>query len=187
MSVLEEFREALRMALADRPLAGTAVEAGLPRDAIRSVLVGHDPRLSRAVELADALGLEFYVGPPRAAARTRPTERRRGQPMTEAPKEIGAWYTHPDDPENKGERWESWINPELNAPRGTRYVRGDIADEHKRNAEQYLEILRWIGVEQVKNVVDRRLQREIADRESLRETLEAAWDTLASAGEGIRE
>ena len=66
MSVLEEFREALRTALADRPLAGTAVEAGLPRDAIRSVLVGHDPRLSRAVELADALGLEFYVGPPRA-------------------------------------------------------------------------------------------------------------------------
>lgn len=66
MSVLEEFREALRTALADRSLAGTAVEAGLPRDAIRSVLVGHDPRLSRAVELADALGLEFYVGPPRA-------------------------------------------------------------------------------------------------------------------------
>ena len=66
MSVLEEFREALKTALADRSLAGTAVEAGLPRDAIRSVLVGHDPRLSRAVELADALGLEFYVGPPRA-------------------------------------------------------------------------------------------------------------------------
>lgn len=66
MSVLEEFREALRTALADRSLAGTAVEAGLPRDAIRSVLVGHDPRLSRAVELAGALGLEFYIGPPRA-------------------------------------------------------------------------------------------------------------------------
>ncbi len=32
---------------------------------MRSVLEGHEPRLSRVVELAEALGLEFYVGPPR--------------------------------------------------------------------------------------------------------------------------
>ena len=56
----------MRNAVGDRPLAIVATTAGLPRDAIRSVLNGHDPRLSRAVELTDVLGLEFYVGPPRA-------------------------------------------------------------------------------------------------------------------------
>ena len=59
------FREEVRKAVGNRPLSRVATEAGLPRDAIRSVLRGHDPRLSRVVELSDALGLEFYVGPPR--------------------------------------------------------------------------------------------------------------------------
>lgn len=43
------------------------MDAGLPRDAIRNILEGHDPKLSRVIEVASALGLEFYVGPPRAA------------------------------------------------------------------------------------------------------------------------
>ena len=42
-----------------------AVEAGLPRDAIRNVLIGHDPRLSRVEALVDALGLDLYIGPPK--------------------------------------------------------------------------------------------------------------------------
>ena len=44
-----------------------AVAAGLPDDAIRHVLAGHDPKASRLSEICDALGLEFYVGPKRAA------------------------------------------------------------------------------------------------------------------------
>lgn len=42
-----------------------ALENGLPRDAIRSVLRGHPPSVERAEKIAEALGLEFYIGPPR--------------------------------------------------------------------------------------------------------------------------
>ena len=42
-----------------------ALENGLPRDAIRSVLRGHPPSVERAKKIAEALGLEFYIGPPR--------------------------------------------------------------------------------------------------------------------------
>ncbi len=59
------FREEVRRAVGDRPLARVATTAGLPRDAVRSVLAGHDPRLSRVSQLARALGLEIHIGPPR--------------------------------------------------------------------------------------------------------------------------
>ena len=65
---LQTFRKEVREAVAGRSLAGLATSAGLPRDAIRSILVGHDPRLSRSIEVARALCLEFYVGPPRGIA-----------------------------------------------------------------------------------------------------------------------
>ena len=42
-----------------------AIKKGLPQDAIRSVLRGHVPKLERAAEICAALGLEFYIGPPR--------------------------------------------------------------------------------------------------------------------------
>lgn len=42
-----------------------ATAAGLNRDAIRSVMRGREPRLTHAKKIAEALGLEFYVGPPR--------------------------------------------------------------------------------------------------------------------------
>ena len=45
-----------------------AVGAGLPADAIRHLLEGHEPKASRLAQICDALGLEFYVGPPRAWA-----------------------------------------------------------------------------------------------------------------------
>ncbi len=67
MKAVEKFREALLDATKGRSLAGAATAAGLPRDAIRSVLTGHDPRLSRTVDICRALGLEFYIGPPREA------------------------------------------------------------------------------------------------------------------------
>ena len=43
-----------------------AVGAGLPEDAIRNVLAGHEPKASRLAQICAALGLEFYIGPPRA-------------------------------------------------------------------------------------------------------------------------
>ena len=49
---------------------GAARRAGLPRDAIRSVLRGHPPTLPRAAKICEALGLEFYVGPPRGEVAT---------------------------------------------------------------------------------------------------------------------
>ena len=42
-----------------------AVSHKLPRDAIRYVLSGRMPRLDRVAQICEALGLEFYVGPPR--------------------------------------------------------------------------------------------------------------------------
>ncbi|MFG5381016.1 helix-turn-helix transcriptional regulator [Yoonia sp. R2-816] len=44
------------------------IEAGLPPDAIRNVIRSSKksgPTLTRAREICDALGLEFYIGPPR--------------------------------------------------------------------------------------------------------------------------
>ena len=43
----------------------TAVDLGLPEDAIRYIKQGRDIRASRLVQICDALGLEFYIGPPR--------------------------------------------------------------------------------------------------------------------------
>ena len=45
-----------------------ATDAGLNRDAIRSTLRGRTPSVHRAAEICRALGLEFYIGPPRDAA-----------------------------------------------------------------------------------------------------------------------
>ena len=42
-----------------------ALEHGLSPDAIRSVLRGHTPKLDRVGDICSALGLEFYIGPPR--------------------------------------------------------------------------------------------------------------------------
>ncbi len=63
--VLDDFRKAVEAALGRRSRAGVATAAGLPRDAIRSILDGHEPKLSRVADVCDALGLEFYIGPPR--------------------------------------------------------------------------------------------------------------------------
>ena len=47
---------------------GAARRAGLPRDAIRSVLRGHPPNLLRAKKICDALGLDLNVGSPHESA-----------------------------------------------------------------------------------------------------------------------
>ena len=40
-----------------------AVDAGLPQNAIRSILQGREPGSERLAEICRALDLEFYVGP----------------------------------------------------------------------------------------------------------------------------
>ena len=62
-----DFAEAIRRRLAEKGQSKyrAALNSGLPQDAIRSVLSGHDPRLNRVEQICRALGLELYIGPPR--------------------------------------------------------------------------------------------------------------------------
>ena len=63
----DQIADAIRAALAARNTnpRRAAIEAGLPENAIRTVLQGHPPNADRLREIAEALGLEFYFGPPR--------------------------------------------------------------------------------------------------------------------------
>ena len=67
-----DFRERVRRAVRGRSLAGTATAAGLPRNAIRDVLLGHEPRLARAAAVARALGFRLELSP-REPGRDAPT------------------------------------------------------------------------------------------------------------------
>ena len=63
-----EFAERIRARLIEiggTPI-GVAAQAGLPRDAIRSVLRGHPPNLLRADEICRALGITLTIGARRA-------------------------------------------------------------------------------------------------------------------------
>ena len=75
---------AIRRELEERGLSAyrAAIDAGLPENAIRTVLAGHEPKVGRLAQICDALGLEFYVGPsrgdvppPNDAQASRPPER----------------------------------------------------------------------------------------------------------------
>lgn len=71
-----------RLAATGETAIGAARRAGLPRDAIRSVLRGHPPNLLRAKKICDALGLTLKVGlphemPPLSETAARDTDRRR--------------------------------------------------------------------------------------------------------------
>ena len=58
----EEYRAVVSRALIGRTAARTALAHGLPKEAIRSVLNGHDPKLSRADDVCRALGITFLLG-----------------------------------------------------------------------------------------------------------------------------
>ena len=64
MGVTPEYRAAIAKAVDGRSVAGSAISSGLPRDAIRSVLQGHDPTLARADAICRALGITFTIGTP---------------------------------------------------------------------------------------------------------------------------
>ncbi|MCY3732317.1 MAG: hypothetical protein OXF98_13335, partial [Rhodospirillaceae bacterium] len=42
-----------------------AHRAGVPARSLTSILQGHAPSVDRAAEICEAIGLEFYIGPPR--------------------------------------------------------------------------------------------------------------------------
>ena len=71
-----------------------AKEANLPGNAIRNVLDGYEPRISRVAEICDALGLEFYVGQPRqqitVATRQPPQFRGAAPARNDAPRSQSA-------------------------------------------------------------------------------------------------
>ena len=58
------FRDLVRSRLRETGLSASraATRAGLPRDAIRSVLRGHPPGVTRAAEICAALGIELRLG-----------------------------------------------------------------------------------------------------------------------------
>ena len=65
----ENFRNIIQARLREtgQSKRSAAVSHGLPGDAISRVLSGHEPKLERIAAICEALGLEFYVGPGRAA------------------------------------------------------------------------------------------------------------------------
>ena len=60
----EAYRAAVERALSGRTASRAALAYGLPKEAIRSVLHGHDPKLSRADDVCRALGFTFLLGGP---------------------------------------------------------------------------------------------------------------------------
>ena len=47
-----------------------ASRAGLPPRYVQNTLDGKEPRVNRGAEICEALGLEFYIGPPRPKLRS---------------------------------------------------------------------------------------------------------------------
>lgn len=60
----EAYRARVERALSGRTASRAALAYGLPKEAIRSVLHGHDPKLSRADDVCRALGITFLLGGP---------------------------------------------------------------------------------------------------------------------------
>ena len=67
MTAYEQFVAAIRHRLAQEGMSvrAVALRAGIPIRSVNSMLEGHIPSVERAVQVAAAVGLEFYIGPPR--------------------------------------------------------------------------------------------------------------------------
>lgn len=76
---MEPFAEIIREELGRKGTSAIreALRAGLNRDAIRSVLRGRSPSVTRAAEICEALGLEMYIGPRREVGPGGETELRK--------------------------------------------------------------------------------------------------------------
>ena len=67
MSAYDSFVSTVRQRLEQGKLSvrSAALRAGLPIRSVQGILEGHIPSVERAAQVAAALGLEFYIGPPR--------------------------------------------------------------------------------------------------------------------------
>ncbi len=70
MSEHTQLAEFIRKAVSARnsSIRALASSIGLPHRSVQNVLDGKEPKVGRAAEIARALGLEFYIGPPRNVA-----------------------------------------------------------------------------------------------------------------------
>ena len=68
MGALKTLLEHLESYRDQRQIPSIAKSAGVPRRSVQSILEGKVPSLTRAEEIASALGLEFYIGPPRESS-----------------------------------------------------------------------------------------------------------------------
>lgn len=71
MDIAKIFRE--QLARSGRKAANVSREATGQKDAIKRILDGHSPSIDRVEKIAHALGLEFYIGPPREAKSVKTT------------------------------------------------------------------------------------------------------------------
>ena len=87
-----EFVARIRETLAARGLSAraAALQSGLPIRAMQGVLEGHSPSLGRAAEICVALGLEFYVGPPRGSGTSDAPSQIPGPDPTHLPAAVHA-------------------------------------------------------------------------------------------------
>lgn len=65
MDIAKIFRDQLTRS--GRTAASVSKEATGSKYAVKQILDGHSPSINRAEKIANALGLEFYIGPPREA------------------------------------------------------------------------------------------------------------------------
>ena len=67
MGAYQDFVSVVREEIERQGLSirSVALRGSLPVRSVHSTLTGHVPSIERAAEVADALGLEFYIGPPR--------------------------------------------------------------------------------------------------------------------------
>ena len=82
----EEYRAAVKRALTGRTASRAALVHGLPKEAIRTVLNGHDPKLARADDVCRALGFTFLLGGPLDDAGRR--DDRRSEPEPRIDREL---------------------------------------------------------------------------------------------------
>ena len=67
MGAYRDFVATIREQLEQKNISvrSAAIQAGLPVRSVQGILEGHIPSVERAAEVASALNLEFYIGPPR--------------------------------------------------------------------------------------------------------------------------
>ena len=70
MSAYDDLVSSIRSACehGNTSLRAIALRAGMPVRSVQNVIDGHVPSVTRAEEICNALGIELYIGPPRAAA-----------------------------------------------------------------------------------------------------------------------